>query len=211
MYQFKKVDRYFRWGIRSFLAGGKKKLEKSSAILLMYDGGGRSRVVGNLIQQLDFHALSIALLATTASQNMWDYGRLAQKWDAGRTRVLRTDHNESLAATIELSLTSSMFRKLGPGARDVLGVVAFFPQGVNENNHDWLFPAVPGGKKIFDKFCALSLTYRRDGFITMLAPLQDYLRPEDPTLSPLLCATRDRYLSHLSVYVNPNLLSYEKA
>jgi hypothetical protein len=35
MYQFKKVDRYFRWGIRSFLAGGKKKLEKSSAVLLM--------------------------------------------------------------------------------------------------------------------------------------------------------------------------------
>jgi hypothetical protein len=36
MYQFKKVDRYFRWGIRSFLAGGKKKLEKSSAVLLMH-------------------------------------------------------------------------------------------------------------------------------------------------------------------------------
>jgi hypothetical protein len=35
MYQLEKVDRYFRWGIRSFLAGGKKKLEKSSAALLM--------------------------------------------------------------------------------------------------------------------------------------------------------------------------------
>jgi tetratricopeptide (TPR) repeat protein len=177
----------------------------------IYGDGERSRVISNLIQRLDFHALSISLLATTASRNMWDYNRLAQEWDARRTQVLRTDHNESLAATIELSITSSMFRKLGPRARDLLSVVAFFPQGVNENNHDWLFPTVPGRRKIFDKFCALSLTYRRDGFITMLAPLRDYLRPEDPTLSPLLWATKDRYLRRLSVYVHPDLLGYERA
>jgi hypothetical protein len=175
----------------------------------IYGSGERSRVVSNLIERLDFHALSIALLATTASRNVWNYDRLAQEWDARRTRVLRTDHNESLAATIELSLTSSTFRKLGPSARDLLSVVAFFPQGVNENNRDWLFPTVPGRRKIFNKFCALSLTYRRDGFITMLAPLRDYLRPEDPPSSPLLCATKDRYLRRLSVYVDPNLPGYE--
>jgi hypothetical protein len=175
----------------------------------IYNGGGGSRVVNNLIRQLDFHALSISLLATTASRNMWDYDRLAQEWGARRTRVLRTDHNESLATTIELSLASPTFRKLGPSARDLLSVVAFFPQGVNENNRNWLFPTIPSRRKIFNKFCALSLTYRRDGFITMLAPLRDYLRPEDPTSSPLLCATKDRYLRRLSVYVRPNLPGYE--
>jgi hypothetical protein len=45
MYQFNKVDRYFRWGIRSFLAGGKKKLEKSSAVLLMESLGWLQRRV----------------------------------------------------------------------------------------------------------------------------------------------------------------------
>jgi tetratricopeptide (TPR) repeat protein len=177
----------------------------------IYDGGRRSGIISNLIQQLDCHALSIALLATTASRNVWDYDRLAQEWDAGRTRVLRTDHNESLAATVELSLASSMFHKLGPSARDLLSAIAFFPQGVNENNRSWLFPTIPSGGEIFDKFCALSLTYRRDGFITMLAPLRDYLRPENPTSSPLLCAAKENYLRRLSVYVSPSLPGDEKA
>jgi tetratricopeptide (TPR) repeat protein len=175
------------------------------------DGGGRSGIISNLIERLDFHALSIALLATTASRNMWDYDRLAREWDARHTRVLRIGHSESLAATIELSLASPMFRKLGPSAHDLLRVVAFFPQGINENSLGWLFPTVHGRRRIFDKFCALSLTYRSDGFITMLAPLRDYLRPEDPTSSPLICATRDRYLRRLSVYVDPDLPGYEKA
>ena len=35
---------------------------------------------------------------------MWDCDRLAREWDTHRMRVLRTDYDESLAATIELSL-----------------------------------------------------------------------------------------------------------
>jgi hypothetical protein len=79
---------------------------------------------------------------------MWDYDRLAKEWDTHRAQVLRTDYNESLAATIELSLTSPTFHKLGPNARDLLGVIAFFPQGVNENNLDWLFPTISNRKNI---------------------------------------------------------------
>jgi hypothetical protein len=142
---------------------------------------------------------------------MWDYDRLAQEWETRRTQVLRTDYNKSLAATIELSLASPTFRELGPDARDLLGVIAFFPQGIDGNNLDWLFPTISDRKNIFDKFCVLSLTYRSDGFITMLAPLRDYLHPEDPASSPLLHVTKKRYLKCLSAHVNPGRPGYEEA
>ena len=177
----------------------------------IYGDGGRSGTIDNLLQRLDFHALSITLLATTASENSWDYDRLAEEWDSHRAQVLRTDHNESLAATMELSLTSPTFTKLGPNARDLLGVVAFFPQGVDQNNLDWLFPTIPDRKNIFDKFRVLSLTYRSNNFITMLAPIRDYLYPQGPESSPLLCATKDHYFTRLSVNPGPRKLGHSEA
>ena len=169
----------------------------------IYGDEERSEIVDNLLQRLDFHALSITLLATTASDNAWDYNRLAKEWNARQAQVLQTDHNESLAATIELSLDSPTFRKLGPNARDLLGVVAFFPQGVDENNLDWFFPTIPDINNIFDKFCVLSLAYRNNGFTTMLAPIRDYLCPQDPASSSLLCTTKDCYFTRLSVWPDP--------
>ena len=177
----------------------------------IYDSGGRSDIVNDLLRRLDFHALSITLLATTASHNMWDYDRLAQEWDTHRVQVLRTNYNGGLIATIELSLASPTFRELGPDARDLLGVVAFFPQGINESNLDWLFPTISNRRTIVDKFCVLSLTHRSDGFITMLAPLRDYLCPKDPASSPLLSATKDHYFGRLSNDVNPNKPGFEEA
>ncbi|KAF9780436.1 hypothetical protein BJ322DRAFT_1213591 [Thelephora terrestris] len=170
----------------------------------IYGDGDRSGIIDTLLQRLDFHALSITLLATTASDNLWSFDRLAQEWDEQRTQVLRTDYDESLAATIDLSLTSPTFRRLGPNARDLLGVVAFFPRGINERNLDWLFPTVLSRKTIFDKFCTLSLTYRSNGFVTMLAPIRDYLSPQDPKSSPVLRATKDHYFTRLSVEIRPS-------
>ena len=204
----------------------------------IYNNGGQSDIVSNLVKRLDFHALSITLLATTARHNGWDYGRLANEWDTHHVGILRTDHNKSLAATIELSLGSSTFRqlihpskfhqfiasptfsklipspllhKLPPSARELLEVVAFFPQGIDEKNLDWLFPTTLDRKNIFDKFCVLSLTHRNNGFITMLASIQDHLRPRDPRSSPLLCATKDRYLTRLSVFLHPDTHEFEES
>ncbi|KAF9783114.1 hypothetical protein BJ322DRAFT_1211955 [Thelephora terrestris] len=204
----------------------------------IYTNSGQSDVIGELVRQLDFHALSITLLATTAAHNGWDHNRLAKEWDARRVQVLRTHHNESLAATIELSLDSPTFRqllpsskshrvaasptfrklipspilrKIPPSARELLEVVAFFPQGIDEKHLDWLFPTTTNRKEIFDKFCILSLTHRNNGFITMLAPIRDYLCPLNPESSSLLCATKDRYFTRLSVHVDPDEPGFQEA
>lgn len=157
-----------------------------------------SDTVDWLLQRLDYHALSVTLLATVAAQNQWDASRLAKEWENRRTGVLQTEHEESLAATIELSLTSPMFTNLGPYARRVLEVIAFFPQGVDEGKLEWVFPTVPDAQKIVDGFNILSLTHKTGGFVTMLAPLRDHLRPKVP-LSSLLLVTRNQYFSRLGL------------
>ena len=177
----------------------------------IHGDGARSGIIDGLLERLDFHALSVTLLATTASHNGWDHDRLAKEWDIQRAQVLQTDYNKSLAATIKLSLVSPTFRSLGSHARGLLAVVAFFPQGIDEKNLDWLFPTIPNRKNIFDKFSVLSLTYRSNGFIRMLAPIRDYLSPQEPQSSPLLCTTRDRYFIRLSVNIHPKKPRFEEA
>ena len=181
------------------------------AFYSLYKRGERSDAVNRILEELDFHPLSITLLATVAHHSKWDTKRLTGEWDRRRIDVLHTRHNRSLAATIELSLASPMFQELGPDARGLLGVVAFFPQGIDENNLEWLFPTVSNGAKAIDNFCILSLTYRSNGFVTMLAPLRDYLHPKDPKSSPLLRTTKECYFRRLSVHVHPNSPGFEEA
>ena len=180
------------------------------AFCWIYKNGGQSDLVDNSLEQLDFHPLSITLLATVGYHSRWDMERLTKEWEGRRTRVLQTEHNKSLAATIELSLASPMFQRLGPDARALLEVIAFFPQGISEDNVDWLIPTMSDANGIFDKFCMLSLTHRSDGFVTMLAPLRDYLLPKDLESTSLVCAIRS-YCTRVLVKVDPCGPTFEEA
>ena len=177
----------------------------------IYTLSERSDEISEILKELDFHPLSITLLATVTQQNRWNTKRLAAKWERQRTGVLRTRNLGSLAATVELSLISPMFQELGPGAREALGVVAFFPQGVNEDSVDRLFPVVSDGPSMFDTFCNLSLTHRSNGFVTMLAPLRDYLRPKDPTASSLLRAVKEHYFRRLLIALVPGERCFDES
>ena len=177
----------------------------------IYKHGERSNEINEILEQLDYHPLSITLLATVSQYSQWDTDRVAMEWEKQRTGVLRVRHSGSLAATIELSLASPMFQELGPDARSLLEIVAFFPQGVNEKNTNWLFPTIPSILNMLDTFCTLSLTYRNDGFITMLAPLRYHLRPKDPASSPLLNTTKENYFIRLSGEILPGRPGFEEA
>ena len=176
----------------------------------IYDNGEGSDLIDSVLEQLDFHPLSVTLLATVARHNRWDLNRLAREWERRRTSVLQTEHDKSLATTIELSLASPQFRELGPDARGLLGVIAFFPQGIYENNLDTLFPTIPNRMHILDKFCVLSLTHQSNGFVTMLVPLRDHFCPKDPKSSSLLCAVKEYYFIRMSVYLDPNSPRFAK-
>ena len=116
-----------------------------------------------------------------------------------RTGVLFVRHSRSLAVTVELSLSS------------LLEAVAFFPQGLNEEDIHWVFRTISNVPIVFDKFCVLSLTYRTNGFVTMLTPLRDYLRPKDSRSSPLLNMTKAHYFMRVSGYISSDRPGFEEA
>ena len=104
-----------------------------------------------------------------------------------------------------------MFQELGPDARGLLGVIAFFPQDFDEENMDRLFPTISDGPNIFDKFCVLSLEYQSNRLTTMLASLRDYLRRRDSASSPLLTTTKECYFTQFSAHIYPDHPSFEES
>lgn len=116
----------------------------------------------------------------------------------------------ALSQPSKLSLASPTFRGLDVNVRDLLGVVAFFTQCIDETNLDWVFPTIPNRRNTFDKLCTFSLTYQSNCFVAMLVPMRDYPCLRDSWLSPLFCSTRGGCFSRLLVDVDPEKPGLER-
>ncbi|KAH7917851.1 hypothetical protein BV22DRAFT_1135067 [Leucogyrophana mollusca] len=143
----------------------------------IYPVGGSQATVDRLLSALDFHALSINLLAHVAKENQWTLEELMRSWDQQQTHLLHIGEGKlrSLSATIELSLTSSSITKLGNDARRVMEVAAFLPQGINENALGDFLPDIANVHSVVDALCRLSLMYRKPGAYTMLSPIRIHI------------------------------------
>ncbi|KAG1718087.1 hypothetical protein EDB19DRAFT_1026872 [Suillus lakei] len=143
--------------------------------------------IKNLLKELDFHPLSINLLANTAQQNDWSPVTLLKRWNNRHGAVLDPGQGklQSLSYTMQLSLSSPSIQDLGENGRRALAIIAFLPQGLNDDLASDLLPSLPQVNIICDVLCRQSLVYRQDSFIKVLAPIrryvQDSLPPPDPT------------------------------
>ncbi|KAG1768920.1 hypothetical protein EV702DRAFT_713301 [Suillus placidus] len=147
----------------------------------IYHHASRSEAEENirgLLKELDFHPLSINILANAAQQNSWSPATLLKRWNDRHSKVLDSGKGklQSLSDTMQLSLSSPSIHDLGEDGRRALAIIAFLPQGLNENLASDLLLSLPQVDTICDVLCMQSLVYRQDNFIRMLAPIRHYVR-----------------------------------
>jgi tetratricopeptide (TPR) repeat protein len=131
-----------------------------------------------LLSSLDFHPLSINILASVANQNKWSLKDLLSSWDQQQSNLLQIgpDKLQSLACTLELSINSLEFQEYKKATLDMLRAIAFFPKGIHRKDLHSLPFSTPDVAGIANALCRCSLTYQRgDKFITMLAPIRIYI------------------------------------
>ncbi|KAG1724368.1 hypothetical protein EDB19DRAFT_1949923 [Suillus lakei] len=131
-----------------------------------------------LLKELDFHPLSINILANAAQQNAWSPAMLLKRWNDRHSKVLNAGKGklQSLSDTMQLSLSSPSIQDLGEDGRRALAIIAFLPQGLNEDLTSDMLPSLPQVDAICDVLCMQSLVYRQDNFIKVLAPIRHYVR-----------------------------------
>ncbi|KAG2035400.1 hypothetical protein BDR03DRAFT_526788 [Suillus americanus] len=138
--------------------------------------------IANLLQDLEFHPLSINILANAAQQNGWSPVMLLERWNDWHSKVLNLGEgkSQSLSYTMQLSLSSPSIQNFGEEARHVLAVIAFLPQGLNEVMSKRILPSTLQIDTICDVLWRQSLVYRQDGFVKMLAPIRHHVRDSLP-------------------------------
>ncbi|KAG2035398.1 hypothetical protein BDR03DRAFT_526393 [Suillus americanus] len=151
-----------------------------AAFFQIYHHASRSDAeedIRGLLKELDCHPLSINILANAAQQNGWSPTTLLKRWNHRHSKVLDSGKGklQSLSDTMQLSLSSPSVQNLGEGGLCALAIIAFLPQGLNENLASDLLPSLPQVDAICDVLCMQSLVYRQDNFLKVLAPIRHYV------------------------------------
>ena len=145
---------------------------------------GRSVAVDDLLVELDFHPLSITLLASAVSENNWDEPTLLEAWDNGKTSILKASGHQSLEERIQSILRAPTIRELGTTVQETLEGIAAFPGDVKEIQLLNIFPQVNRIGDAVDALCKFSLMYRQDGFVKIFPPFWLYFRYPTRTQLP---------------------------
>ena len=135
---------------------------------------GRSAEVDNLLEELDFHPLSIDLLASAVRENGWDKARLLEMWDGGKANILKACGRQSLEDNIESALATPTIQAHGTTALEILRAFAALPSGIEESIPERTFAEVPEIRDAINVLCTFFLVYRQDGFFMMLSPFRLY-------------------------------------
>ncbi|KAG6899292.1 hypothetical protein C0993_011486 [Termitomyces sp. T159_Od127] len=180
------------------------KLEKSAACeaFRAYYPSFETSILTKLLAAVDFHPLSINLLAQAAVQNEWSPQELITAWYHQHAALLETGDGklQSIAVTVETSLNSPSFVKLGAMIRHLLHIIAFLPQGISKTRLIAIFPGVPNMETYADALCRQSIVYLDADFITLLAPIRLHILNRykiDTSTNPLLRELRRYYAAHI--------------
>jgi len=145
----------------------------------------KSPAVDDLLASLDFHPLSIDLLARATFENGWDESRLLREWDDNQTDVMKAANRQSLGDAIESALASPTIRSLGSAACETLQGFAAFPDGLEAAKLRGVFPTIGGVEEVVSKLCKFHLLDRRDGVVKILSPFRFHFLHRALSITPV--------------------------
>ncbi|KAF8059940.1 hypothetical protein FPV67DRAFT_1515343 [Lyophyllum atratum] len=172
-------------------------------------------ILSQLLSAIDFHPLSINLLAQVAMQNQWCPQELVAAWDRQKAALLNNGNSkiQSIAMMIELSLNSPSVTKLGDTVWELLRVIAFLPQGISKTQLTAMFPDTSNIESCAELLYKHSLAYYKGDFITLLAPIRLYITARyaaDASVFPLFTRVLSYYVVQLNAKeVDKSLIRHE--
>jgi tetratricopeptide (TPR) repeat protein len=162
--------------------------DAAKQMLLSFYGFEDCDELSKLLEHLGCHPLSIKLIAQVGAQGRLSAPELLTRWKKYRTKLLHlrgTGPQSSLATSLDLSLNSPSLLH-PPVARNVLRILAFLPQGVDELKCQALFPSIEEIDLIIDSLFQLSLIEKRHNRITLLPPIRSYIQECIPPMQGLI-------------------------